>query len=255
MRRRRGRRAALFAVAMAMAGCDNFSFFGELDRLADKGLPNIYPNTAVVYTKGLLAFAADGGKPPYSFQAASGGGTVTMTSAATAQYTAPSTEALATVRVTDSTGTFSDAEINVITPPDPLRINPTLITLQVNSGYKFSGMGGVPPYTYSTLGGGVIDSATGDFTAPGSPATVYIHVTDAYGSTPPPDATVNVVNTGALVLNPVSATVEQGSSQQFTANGGIQGYAYSLLLPNGGAAAVDSSGLFTAFATAVPGSR
>ncbi len=242
------------ALALVAAGCDNFSFFGELDRLADKGPPNIYPNTAVVYKKGFLAFAADGGRPPYIFQAASGGGTITMTSPATAQYTAPSTEALATVRVTDSTGTFSEAQVNVITPPDPLRINPTLITLQVNSGYEFSGMGGVLPYTYSiTSGGGVIDPLTGDFTAPGSAATVYVHVEDAYGSIPPPDARVDVVDTGALVLNPLSATVEQGRSQQFIANGGIQGYAYSLLSPNGGAASVDSSGLFAALATAAPG--
>ena len=85
----------------------------------------------------------------------------------------------------------------------------------------------MPPYTFSILSGvGAINSSSGLYTAPATPGTTYVLVTDKQGSTA--KATVTNVDYNVTVLNDTSASHVAGSaiSGNFTmknvgtANGG-----------------------------------
>ena len=109
----------------------------------------------------------------------------------------------------------------------PLAISPSSTTVSSNGTIQFSASGGVPPYTFSILSGvGSINSSSGLYTAPATPGTTYVLVTDKQGSTA--KATVTNVDYNVTALNDTSTSHVAGSaiSGNFTmknvgtANGG-----------------------------------
>jgi hypothetical protein len=108
----------------------------------------------------------------------------------------------------------------------PLAISPSSSTVSSNGTIQFSASGGVPPYTFSILSGVGSINSSGLYTAPATPGTTYILVTDKQGSTA--KATVTNVDYNVTVINDTSTSHVAGSaiSGNFTmknvgtANGG-----------------------------------
>ncbi len=109
----------------------------------------------------------------------------------------------------------------------PLAISPASTTVSSNGTIQFSASGGVPPYTFSILSGvGSINSSSGLYTAPATPGTTYVLVTDKQGSTA--KATVTNVDYNVIAITDTSTSHGAGSaiSGNFTmknvgtANGG-----------------------------------
>jgi hypothetical protein len=74
-----------------------------------------------------------------------------------------------------------------------LQISPVAITLVVGTTCTFSARGGSPPYSFSLVSGsGSIDADSGQYTAPGSPASDNVRVQDSLGAVS--QAVVTVVN-------------------------------------------------------------
>jgi hypothetical protein len=64
-----------------------------------------------------------------------------------------------------------------------LQISPVAITLVVGTTCTFSARGGSPPYSFSLVSGsGSIDADSGQYTAPGFPASDYVQVQDSQGA-------------------------------------------------------------------------
>jgi hypothetical protein len=100
--------AFLVLLALALAGCKDFSFYGVLgDRIDDTPLQIAPAAASVAEVSGLLSFSASGGVPPYSYSVIPGTGTGSIV-AATGAFTA-GTVGSVTVRVTDSKGRTGDA--------------------------------------------------------------------------------------------------------------------------------------------------
>jgi hypothetical protein len=148
----------------------------------------ISPDEATVSATSTCLFAASGGKPPYAYALASPA--LGSIDPAGGLYTAPALAGSDTVRATDAIGNTADAELTV-TPPGPLAISPSAITLTAGSTITFSASGGLTPYSFSMAGGlGTIDSLTGFYTAPSEAGMDTVRVTDSAGSTA--EATVTV---------------------------------------------------------------
>jgi hypothetical protein len=65
----------------------------------------------------------------------------------------------------------------------PLSISPISATLPVRGTLVFTAGGGAPPYRFSVVSGsGSIEEATGRYTAPSSPGSDVVRVTDSDGS-------------------------------------------------------------------------
>ena len=100
-----------------------------------------------------------------------------------------------------------------------LAISPSSTTVPPNGTIQFSATGGAQPYTFSILSGvGTIDAATGLYTAPATPATTYVLVTDKDGATA--KATVTNVDYWVTAISDTSASHVSGSaiSGTFTCN-------------------------------------
>jgi hypothetical protein len=68
--------------------------------------------------------------------------------------------------------------------PGTLAISPVNVTVTVNQACTFTATGGVSPYTFSVASGsGTIDAKTGVYTAPTTPSSDAIDVTDSAGAT------------------------------------------------------------------------
>jgi hypothetical protein len=148
----------------------------------------ISPDQATVSATSTCLFAASGGKPPYTYALLSPA--LGSIDPAGGLYTAPAQGGSDTVRVSDSIGNTADAELT-ITPPGPLAISPSSITLTAGSTITFGASGGLTPYTFAVAGGlGSIDPLTGIYTAPNEAGIDTVRVTDFAGSTA--EATVTV---------------------------------------------------------------
>ncbi len=148
----------------------------------------ISPDEATVSATSTCLFAASGGKPPYVYALLSPAlGSIDQ---ASGLYTAPALAGSDTVRATDAIGNTADSELTV-TPPGPLAISPSAITLTAGSTITFGASGGLTPYSFSIAGGlGTIDPLTGFYTAPSEAGIDTVRVTDSAGGTA--EATVTV---------------------------------------------------------------
>lgn len=150
----------------------------------------IYDSLAISpFTKSLTAnqtftFTATGGVSPYEYSLVSGVGSIS-----TVGVYSSSAVGMSVVRVTDSSGNTSDANVSINAA---LAITPASKTLGANNSYTFSATGGVPPYAFSILSGGGTVTTTGDFKAASSSSNTVLRVTDSAGNTS--DATITVNN-------------------------------------------------------------
>jgi hypothetical protein len=134
-------------------------------------------------------FNASGGQPPYVFSILTGGdsGSIVWD---TGVYTAPATAGTVTVQVADSLpSTPSTATVNVYAP---LVIAPDPATVDAGSTLTFTASGGVPAYTFEKVSGVGSISSGGLYTAPTSPGSAVVKVTDSIGNVD--QVTVTVVD-------------------------------------------------------------
>jgi PKD repeat protein len=181
-------------------------------------------------------FLGNGGFPPYSYSVSGmAGGTISSAGV----YT-PTSLGIATVTVTDSTGSKATAAVTVNAA---LSISPTTHQMKPTATEALTVTGGVTPYGFTVSGsaGGAVSS--GIYT-PAGPGSATITVTDAQGNTASASVTVN-----NLSLSPVIFSVGLGQTATFAASGGTPPYVYSVA--SGGVGSIDSGGNFT---SSVPGS-
>jgi hypothetical protein len=148
------------------------------------------------------------------------------------------------VRLEDSSGQIVDAYISVRAGAQDLAINPTMVVLELSaSPFKFIAIGGTGTYTFSIAepGAGSINPGTGDYT-PDEIGTATVVVDDTSTTA---EASVTVVATVAtpLVIIPRSVDIKMGSNFQFSAEGGVPPYSYSV---EGYGGTISASGLYTA---------
>lgn len=199
---------------------------------------SISPTTVTLAVNNTATFTATNGSSPYTFSVLSGDGTVNST---TGVYTAPATSGTATVRVTDQFGTTADATVTI---NPALAISPTNDQMLISATKTYSATGGVSPYTFSvTSGGGTINASTGVFTAPATPGTSTIQVTDSYGNT----ASTNLTILDNVTISPTTVTLAVNNSTTFTATNGSSPYTFSVL--SGGGTINSTTGVYTAPAT------
>ena len=133
-----------------------------------------------------------------------------------------------------------------------LMVTPTLVTVMTGGTAQFSVTGGVAPFTFteSSSTGGTITGA-GLFTAPGSPGSASVVVTDANGSTATAQITViDSTSISSLTISPVSVTVGDSGAVTFSASGGTGTYAFSIIGNYGNGATIDAqAGTFSAPST------
>ena len=148
---------------------------------------NINPSSFIILISDNFTFSASGGSSPYTYSKISGNGSIT----ADGDYSAPGIPGVDVIRVTDSLGLLTADAFVTIVNIGPLTIAPVDITVEQDTSYTFSASGGTPQYTYSVIAGtGVVNSSTGEYTAPTALGMETIRVTDAALNTS--DATVHV---------------------------------------------------------------
>ena len=202
----------------------------------------IVPATAAVKITQTIAFAASGGQGGYVFSVNSGGGVVDPVSGL---YTAPATAGNATVRITDAGGATADATVNILVPAE-LRIFPETVTLNYGGTYTFVATGGTTPYTFGLQNNQSGASMAGaDYTAGNNQGTDIVRVEDVGGSQA--FASINVVPTGVLVINPTNPRVEEGGTLQFSGAGGTPPYEFSIV--SGSGSILTTTGEYTASTT------
>lgn len=248
----------LSVVATAFTACEQFSLYGQFRPLSSSPVATsgtsssggssttplaISPAVDGVFAGGTTHFSVSGGTSPYTFTVLGGGVGGSVTSRGV--YTAPLEGGSDTVQVSDNAGAISNAEVTVIAVPQ-LQISPAAVTLNTGSSFQFAANGGVPPYTSYGLSAGAGNvSATGLYTAPGSPETDSVVVTDSTGATS--TATITVVSTGsgtALAVTPANPSVPEGGVLTFAASGGSPSYTFSVT--TGTASASAQSATYTA---------
>ena len=199
----------------------------------------ISPSTALLAVGDTLQFTASGGTPPYTW--ASNNLSVATIDAATGLLTAvgPGTT---TVTVTDAAGlsvTSGNIEVREVL------VSPQTATVLVGDTLQFTATGGAAPYTWSVSDTTVatIDAATGLLTAV-APGTVVVTATDADGISGN-SGVITVTDNHVISITPYTATVSRFGTIQFTADGGVGPYTWSLTNPRAGT--IDpQTGLFRA---------
>jgi len=203
------------------------------------GALGISPTTATLAVNNTLSFSVAGGAPPYTFSVFSGGGGI---NSSTGFFTAPVAAGSVIIRVTDSLSNTSNA---LVTINGALQISPSAQTLLINNVLMFSYTGGVDPITYSLVSGtGIINPATGEYTAPGSIGSALIRATDNYGNT----SDANLTITSTLSISPTTKILAVNNVFTFTASGGTPPLTYSVF--SGGGSINSSTGQYTAPAVA-----
>lgn len=199
----------------------------------------ISPATKNIVINSTSQFTASGGVNPLSFSVVNvGGGTI---NSQTAIYQAPNSAGSAVVRVTDSIGNQSDANVTIGLP---LALGPTTATIQTNASQAFTPSGGFSPYAFSVKNGGVGSIlSSGSFSSSVAGNAIVI-VTDVTGAT----AASNVSVYNALTITPTTKNMAINTSFKFTGAGGVGSLTYSKV---SGAGSINStSGTFTAPGTA-----
>jgi len=155
------------------------------------------------------------------------------TISSTGLYTAPATMPSSTAVTVTATGPGGSASAAVTLVPIPAQvISPTTATMDLGTTQQFTSAGATG---WSATSGTV--SSTGLYTAPSVwPASGVATVTAA-GPGGPASATVTIVNSTPTTIQPTSATVPLGATQQFTSGGTTWTATYGT---------VSSTGLYTA---------
>ncbi|RLA64932.1 MAG: hypothetical protein DRQ89_02605 [Epsilonproteobacteria bacterium] len=174
------------------------------------------------------SFNSIGGMAPISFSTNKG-----TISSASGSYTAPSSAGTGIVTVSDARGARATASLNIY---PVLIISPKNLTLPVNGKGTFSASGGMGTLVFSTSKG-AIGSSNGLYTAPSSPASSIVTVTDSLGN----KATASVTINSILALSPPSLNILIKQTSNFSATGGVPGYTFSSPFGN-----VNPSGVYTA---------
>lgn len=121
-----------------------------------------------------------------------------------------------------------------------IQISPQTITLAVGNTATFSAAKGKRPYTFTVLtGGGLIDSTSGAFTAPDTPGTTVIRVSDSNGT----QSEALVLTTPALAIYPKSNKIKAGERAFYSASGGVPPYTYQV---TSGTGTISSDGVYLA---------
>ncbi|MGZ3774501.1 MAG: beta strand repeat-containing protein [Bdellovibrio sp.] len=171
--------------------------------------------------------AATGGVAPYTYSIASGSGSVDKTSGV---FSASNNLGMTTVHVIDSLGNFDFAIINTTTA---LRISPSSALVTKNGSLLFSGVGGVPPYSYSVgLGsGGTVGALTGQYLSPNFSSTDTVRVTDSLGHYS--DATVTVTNSLSFSVSTLILGVGNSMDVANAISGGVAPLTYTVASSQG----------------------
>ena len=205
MKRRAGvhqaRRASLSAAVLlcfpvlflSLASCKEGTFYAALGDQLTTTL-SIAPASGTIVDGTSLTFSATGGALPYSYSLVSGPGTI---DASTGVFTTNGGGTVV-VRVTDKNRKTSDAQITV-TPTGLLTINPTPVSVNVNSTIQFVAVGGTGPYTFAITSAGSGNptiTSNGRYTSGfTTPATDQVTVTDAHMATKAATITVTATVT------------------------------------------------------------
>jgi hypothetical protein len=189
--------------------------------------------TATVDSATTTTQGATGGAPPYSYSIETGGGNID----ASGHFTSPTGPATVTLEVTDSKGATAQESIVVNAP---LLANQPTPTVGGGTTLVIGAAGGQGPFSYQVASGGGSVDASGRFTAPVTPGTSVVSITDALGSSTLVTITINP----PLSISPASATLTASSKQTtpFAAMNGVPPYSYSVL---SGAGAVTPQGIYT----------
>jgi|GEM_PF-6695818 len=229
--------AAAIPGNATVAVTDSLGFVKEADiTVVSVGEFTAAPASISLYIYNTSTFTALGGVEPYSWSMVSGSGTIDGSSGV---YTAPSSAGSDVVRVTDSIGNISDAVISVLTP---FSLSPTEIQVTVDNSYTFTAEGGKTPYVFTVdSGGGAVDAVTGEYTAPAAAGNAVLGAVDALGNYD--SAEITIVPPAALLISPVSITLNVDDSTTFSATGGTSPYNFAILSGSGN---IDAGGTYTA---------
>ncbi|KHD89396.1 MAG: hypothetical protein OM95_03220 [Bdellovibrio sp. ArHS] len=191
-------------------------------------LLTISPASKTLVINGTTTFVAAGGLPPYSYSMGVGNaGTVGLTTGA---YQAPAVAASESVIVTDSLGNTATANVTVKLT---LKISASKTKFYINTPITFTGVDGIPPYTYSlVMGAGTLDSTTGAFSTT-SIGIKRIRVTDSSGA-----SALSMVT----AYNPLTASsfnVAINSDITFIPSGGIPPYTATVVSGGGSVSALN----------------
>ena len=199
----------------------------------------ISPTSQTTLINSSITFSQSGGVSPFIYSVIAGTGTIDSN---TGVFSAPASNGSATVRVTDTLGNFSDANVTITTA---LSISPASTILAVNNTATFTAVGGTGPFTFSRFSGtGTVNAATGVYTAPAASGSAVVRVTDSLGAFADANVTVNA----ALAITPASQTMGINGTLNYSSTGGVVPYTYSVF--SGGGVINATTGAFTAPATA-----
>ncbi len=206
----------------------------------------ISPKSASLPPRASASFTATGGSGvgySWSLSANASGGVV---DAATGAYAAGPTGGVTdVVQVKDSLGNVATRSVSVTAG---ISIMPATASLPPRASVVFSALGGAGTgYSWSLsahASGGVIDAATGAYTAgPTGGVTDVIQVADSLGNI----AQRSVTITAGVSIAPSAAVVVRGGRLTFQAAGGSgSGYAWSLASAPSGGGIEASSGAYIA---------
>ncbi|MCT4640889.1 MAG: hypothetical protein N4A33_01240, partial [Bacteriovoracaceae bacterium] len=119
--------------------------------------------------------------------------------------------------------TSPDVNINL------MAVNPSNKFLFTGESVQFNATGGTPVYTYSMESGVGSVTPTGFYTAPFFAGTAVIKATDAKGES----AFATVTVSTPLAISPVSSTIGEGDTINYSAAGGIPPFEYSIVAGSG----------------------
>ena len=194
----------------------------------------ITPPTQALAIGNNFTFSASKGKRPYTYSVLSGGGTIDPQ---TGEFIAPDTPQTVGIRVTDDSGTTSEAVVTVL-PALTLYAPKNIIS---PGTHPFTASGGVPPYAFSVSGSGSIDSATGLYTAGEEGETVTVRVDDSLGNSSELSVPINP----PIRFTPENPIVAVNNRIKFT--GGLAPLTFSIISGEG---VIDENGFI---APNVPG--